>query len=74
MPHTPARSGRARRIGALVLAATLLVGTRRAKSDPLPAGWWLRALGVFVFVFLRPIVWKDSADYIFRQIGRTFLG
>lgn len=60
--------------GAIVLAAPLLIGVRRPKLAELPAAWWLRGLGVLTFVILRPIVWKDSADYIFRQIGRTFLG
>lgn len=60
--------------GAILLAAPLLVGVRRAAGDPSHHEGWLRAAGVFVFVLLRPIVWKDSADYIFRQIARTFLG
>ena len=57
--------------GAILLAAPLLVGVARSIERAQAAA--LRYAGVFLFVWLRPMVWQDPADYILQELYRSFL-
>jgi hypothetical protein len=58
--------------GAILLSAPMLVGAT-SKLPPRSATL-LRGVGCLMFVGLRPLVWHDSADFIWRRFANVFLG